>query len=84
MSDQPGGRVLSEPEAPDLLTERQVASRYHVTVHSVRRWRREGRIGFLKIGRQVLFRPGDLALFESRHEVDPTLARGGRRRQRSA
>jgi excisionase family DNA binding protein len=57
--------------AAELLTERQVADRYHVTVHSVRRWRREGRVSFLKIGRQVLFRPADLEAFEAGHEVRP-------------
>lgn len=63
--------------AAELLTERQVAERYHVSVHSTRRWRREGRITFLKIGRQVLFRPADLEAFETGHEVAPVES-GGR------
>lgn len=58
-------------ERPALITEQDVASRYHVSVHSVRRWRREGRITFLKIGKQVLFRPQDLEEFEASHEVVP-------------
>ncbi len=56
---------------PDLITEHDVAVRYHVTIHSVRRWRRAGRITFLKIGKQVLFRPRDIDRFETAHEVAP-------------
>src|SRR5262245_24691462 len=62
-------RTDSKCDRPTLVTEQEVASRYHVTIHSVRRWRREGRITFLKIGRQVLFRPRDLEEFEASHEV---------------
>jgi len=65
------GRTWSGQERPELVTEHEVAARYHVTIHSVRRWRREGRITFLKIGKQVLFRPRDLEEFEANHEVTP-------------
>lgn len=71
-------RTWSGHERPELVTEHDVAIRYHVTLHSVRRWRREGRIAFLKIGKQVLFRPRDLEEFETNHAValsGPALAR---------
>ena len=69
----------------DLVDERTVADRYHVTVHAVRRWRREGRIAFLKIGKQVLFRPRDIAQFEANHEVPaPTLDGVSRQRREHA
>lgn len=64
-----GSRPSSFTERPGLVTEHDVAARYHVTIHSVRRWRREGRITFLKIGKQVLFRPRDIDEFETDHEV---------------
>ncbi len=80
------GAAQARPGTPpalvaELLTEQQVAERYHVTVHSVRRWRREGRVVFLKIGRQVLFRPTDLEAFEAGHEVVPREPAGGGRRR---
>ncbi len=65
-----------------LVTEQEVAVRYQVTIHSVRRWRREGRITFLKIGRQVLFRPRDLEQFEGSHEVVLKALLPGRRGNR--
>jgi excisionase family DNA binding protein len=77
------GRTWSGQEKPALVTEHEVAARYHVTIHSVRRWRREGRITFLKIGKQVLFRPRDLDEFEADHEVAPETSPHGRHRHRA-
>lgn len=60
-------------EADRLMGEEEVAQRYGVSPHTVRRWRREGRIRFLKLGRQVRFRPEDLEEFERSSEVAPVV-----------
>ena len=54
-----------------LFTEAEVAQRYRVSVHTVRRWRREGLIGHLKIKRQRLYRESDLDAFERNIHVEP-------------
>ena len=65
-----------------LLTEKEVADHYRVTVYTVRRWRREGRIGSLKVGKQSLYRQSDLAAFEKDVYVAPVVIqpRASRRR----
>jgi len=49
------------PTTPALMTEHEVASRLHVSVASVRRWRLLGQGPmFIKIGVLVRYRPEDL------------------------
>ena len=49
------------PTAPALMTEHEVASRLHVSVASIRRWRLLGQGPvFIKVGSLVRYRPEDI------------------------
>jgi len=64
---------VSDVVRDELLTEQDVAARYYVSVHTVRRWRRQGLLGYLKIGRLPLYRASDLEAFERHAEVAPVV-----------
>lgn len=38
----------------ELLTTRQLAKRLRVTIHTIRRWAREGKLPHLRIGPKVI------------------------------
>jgi len=43
----------------------EVAAMYHVTRHTVYEWVRSGRLPAMSLGRNYVFRPEDLAVFEN-------------------
>ncbi len=47
----------------ELLTPKQAAAYLNTTVHSITRWRYEGRLPFIKLSRQVRLRKSDLDAF---------------------
>ncbi len=63
-------------ELEPRYTTEQVADRYCVTLRTVQRWVREGRLTALNLGGGRLgpyvFRPGDLAEFEAQAVVTQT------------
>lgn len=54
-----------------LLTEREAADILGVSPESVRHWRYQGMIGFVRIGRKPMFRPEHLEKFIHGNEVAP-------------
>lgn len=52
-------------EAQDLLTTEEVAQLLRVSVQSVRRWVRQGRIEFLRIGGTIRIPASQLSKFKA-------------------
>jgi excisionase family DNA binding protein len=50
-------------EQPGMLTSKQVAERCSVSVMTVSRWVRDGRIPALRFGKTIRFRPEDVDAF---------------------
>lgn len=47
-----------------LLTTKQLAARFQVTRHTIRKWRINGELPFIKIDRVTRFRESDVEKFE--------------------
>lgn len=47
----------------DMLTEKEVAAQLKVSPATVRRWRRSGKLPFVKLGRLVRFFPAAVEAF---------------------
>lgn len=47
----------------ELLTEQEVADIMRVSIHAVRKWRRKGRIAYIKVDQTIRFRPQDVVRF---------------------
>lgn len=54
-----------------LLTEQQVADRIGVSRHGVRKWRKEGKIGFVRINHTVRFEEAEVIAFIERSRQRP-------------
>ena len=50
-------------QGPILLTEAQAAKRLHTCNRTLRRARKDGRLPFVKIGREICYTPEDLNAF---------------------
>ena len=59
---------------PELLTEEQVAAIFGVTRHAVRKWRRERKIGFIKVNNTVRFTRSEVNSFMHRNRQAPHCA----------
>lgn len=59
--------TLPETEPPRLITQEEVAQMMGVGIETIRKWRREGKIGFIRIGRVVRFEPEAIAAFLTAH-----------------
>ncbi len=65
---------MDEPEATDtatdeLLTEQQLAGRWHTTPRHIRRLRVESGLPYIKLGRLVRFDADDVALWLAMHKT---------------
>jgi excisionase family DNA binding protein len=63
----PTKKKAAKPEEPDdqLLTQKQLAKRWSVSVMTLNRWRRDGRLRYHFMGRQIRFRMADVLEFEA-------------------
>lgn len=50
-----------------LITQEELAHHLGVTIHAVRKWRSQGKIGFIRVGNLVRFQPEDIQAFIDRH-----------------
>lgn len=65
-------KYLSEAAAPVFLRERDLAQRWHKSIRSLQRWRKEGfGPAYVQIGGSCLYRLGDILDFEA------AMCRGG-------
>jgi excisionase family DNA binding protein len=55
----------------ELLSVQEAAERLKISIHTLRAWISQRRIGFIKLGRRVLFRSEDLEAFIDAHVVQP-------------
>ena len=55
----------------ELLTEDEVAALMKVTRHAVRKWRREGKIAFIKVNNTIRIDRQDLRRFIGEHRKAP-------------
>ncbi|MCK5778779.1 MAG: helix-turn-helix domain-containing protein [Rhodospirillales bacterium] len=63
---------LSDDETA-LLTEKQLAKKWNVSIKTIQAWRFKGiGIRYVKIGRSVRFRLRDVLEYEEAHLVDST------------
>lgn len=53
----------NQPSTSDLLTEKQAAAYLNTSVHSIKRWRYEGRLPYVKLSRQIRLLQSDLDAF---------------------
>ena len=54
----------------DLLSEQEVSQQLGVPLSTLRWWRSQGRLGFIKLGRHVRFRREEVERFVAEGEVD--------------
>ena len=67
------------PDPTALLTERQVAEHFGLTIHALRAWRhRGGGPVFAKLGSAVRYRPADVEAWVAANLVTSTSAAGER------
>jgi excisionase family DNA binding protein len=66
---------MSLPTSP-YLTEAEVAQLFGVTTHAVRKWRNQGKLGYIKVGKTIRFDPEEIAAFIRRNRQAPVCTHG--------
>ena len=70
-----GGRLapclVRPPHDVALLTEGETAKQLRSSIETLRRRRREGAIGFLKLGAHIFYTPSDIAAYLERNHQCP-------------
>lgn len=51
------------PKPDHLWDENEVARFFSVSIHAVRKWRKDGKIGYIKVGMLVRFDPEEIRRF---------------------
>ena len=55
---------------PDLLSLKEGARELNISIHTLRAWIYQKRVPFVRLGRRVLLRKGDIEEFVNRNVVE--------------
>ena len=54
-----GGTQVGTGDPGVLVTIKQIARRYGISVRTAHNWKKEGRLGYYKLGRSIRFHPAE-------------------------